>query len=174
MGRGAQQHGLRLQTPEPLTDRLRNCLLALEEGAGSQASWSDREEGCPPSRPGGRGGVSEPPRDLLGGSWAQHRLGAHCRDAPQAQWGCPGGRGPEPATHHLPAPPPSRVSRVSLPPVMKGRTLTVTPDPCPPGKLTRDLAPSRELVTWWCLPSPSKCQCPEAELRLSVNCEPRV
>ena len=42
----------------------------------------------------------------------------------------------------LHAPPPSRVSRVSLPPVMKDRTLTVTPDPCPPGKLTRDLAPS--------------------------------
>ena len=80
-----------------------------------------------PTSPGGRGGVSEPPRDLLGGSWAQHRLGAHCRDAPQAQWGCPGGRGPEPATHHLPAPPPSRVSGESLPPATKGRALTRLP-----------------------------------------------
>lgn len=155
MGRGAQQHGLRLQTPEPLTDRLRNCLLALEEGAGSQASWSDREEGCPPSRPGGRGGVSEPPRDLLGGSWAQHRLGAHCRDAPQAQWGCPGGRGPEPATHHLPAPPPSRVSGESLPPATKGRALTRLPT-----ERTRDLAPGWGLGTWWCLPTPSKMPVP--------------
>ena len=51
---------------------------------------------------------------------------------------------------------PSKVSRVSLPLATKGRTMTVTPVPVPPGKLTRDLAPGWGLVTWCYLPSPSK------------------
>ena len=51
---------------------------------------------------------------------------------------------------------PSRVSRVSLPPATKGRTMTVTRTPVLPGKLIRDLAPSWGLVTWCSLPSPSK------------------
>ena len=114
------------------------------------------------------GGSAGPPhlRDLLGGSrlvCSQLRQASGCsRDA----W--VGGALSQSLTT-LHAPLPSRVSRVSLPPVMKGRTLTVTPNPHPPGKLTKDVAPSWGLVTWWCLPSPSKCQCPEAELRLSVN-----
>ena len=48
--------------------------------------------------------------------------------------------GPLLQTRHDPSCPllPSRVSRVSLPPARKGRTMTVTPTPVPPGKLTRD------------------------------------
>ena len=41
-----------------------------------------------------------------------------------------------------------------------GGTLTVTRTPVPSGKLTRDLAPGWRLVTWWCLPSPSKTPVP--------------
>lgn len=78
----------------------------------------------------------------------------------RAQWGCLGGRGPEPVTHHLPAPPPSRVSRVSLPPATKGRALTRPPVEC-----TGDLAPGWGLVTWWCLLSPSKMPVPSRRAR---------
>ena len=57
-GEGVHSNGLRLQTPGPLTDWLQN------------RSWSDREKGCPPARPGGRGGAcrATSPWDLLGGS----------------------------------------------------------------------------------------------------------
>ena len=155
---GAQQQGLSLQTREPLADWL------LEWQGEGMSLLLDMEEG------GGSAGLPHL-GDLLGGSrlvCSQLRQASgHSGDA----W-LGGALSQSLTTLH--APPPSRVSRVSLPSVMKGRTLTVTPDPCPPGKLTRDLAPSRGLITWWCLPSPSKCQCPEAELRLSVNCEPRV
>ena len=55
---------------------------------------------------------------------------------------------------------PSRVSRVSLPPATKARTMTVTHTPVPPGKLTRGLEPGWGLVTWCFLPSPSKMPVP--------------
>ena len=115
------------------------------------------------------GGSAGPPhlRDLLGGSrlvCSQLRQASGCsRDA----W--VGGALSQSLTT-LHAPLPSRVSRVSLPPVMKGRTLTVTSTLVPSGKLTRDLAPGWGVVSWCCLPAPSKMPVPSG--RASAQHEP--
>ena len=41
-----------------------------------------------------------------------------------------------------------------------GRNPDSHPHPVPSGKRTRDLAPGWGLVTWWCLPTPSKAPVP--------------
>ena len=127
-----------------------------------------RRRGGPPTRCEGRGGFcrATSPRHLLGGSRTQYRLG--CSQLRQVT-GCSGeawvGGALSWSLMTLHAPPHSRVSRVSLPPVMKGRTLTFTPTPASPGKFTRDSALGLGLVTCWCLPSPSKMPVPRRGAR---------
>ena len=68
----------------------------------------------------------------------------------------------------LHAPPPSRVSRVSLPPVMKDRTLTVTPDPVPQGSSLETWHPAgaRHVVV-----SALTLQMPVPRSRAEAQCE---
>ena len=100
--------------------------------------------GVPPTRPGHRGRVcrAASPWDLLGGSRAQHRLlHSQLRHASGSSGDAQvGGALSQSLTHQVF--PPLRIPRVSLPPAMKGRTLTVTPTPIASRKLTRALASS--------------------------------
>lgn len=126
-------------------------------------------KGAPPTRPGGRGGVcgATSPRDLLGGSQLPQAGCSQLRRA-SGRSGAARGRGPEPVTHHLPAPSLEGVW-VSLSPSDEGRNPDSHPHPVPSGKRTKDLAPGWRLGTWWCPPTASKTPVPAGEPALSMN-----
>ena len=132
---------------------------------GSRTAPGVERRGVPPTSCEGKGGVC---RATLGNSWEVPGLStgwcAHSWDRP---WGTVGVHWEEGPCHH--ASPPSPPLRMSLPPEMKGRTLTVTPTLVPSGKFIRDLAPGWRLVMWWCLPSPSKMPVPRKGAGLTMN-----
>ena len=146
------------KTPEPLPEQLQNRfwngkekwvfhLLDVEERAGVCRAALSRLQGL--------AGRLTGPSTCLWLVCSQLRwVTARSRDAREG--------GPLLWSPHDPSCPLllSRVSRVSLPPATKARTMTVTRTPVPPGKLTRGLAPSWGLVTWCSLPSPSKMPVP--------------
>ena len=131
---GHSNRGSACKTPEPLPEQLQNC------------SWNGKKWVFPPTRRGGKGwGLQGHPhlQELAGRlTGLSTCLCAHSRDGSQCAGDARVG-GSLLQSPHDPSCPllPSRVSRVSLPPVTKGRTMTVTPVPVPPGKLIRDLAP---------------------------------
>lgn len=127
--------------------------------AGPQGSWSDRRRRWPPSRPGGRA--------QFGTCWEAPGL-------PQAGCSLPRRSGRSGAarvegalsrslTTFLPLLP-RGVSGVSFP-SNQGQS----PFTCPPTERTRDLAPGWGVVTWCCLPAPSKMPVPSRRASASMN-----